>query len=129
MSIHQARNLNLHRGTEEPGAGCSVDPLGDGLMKLLPDGFSALFAPAAAPPALRFGLLPGRVPDALPVVPPIDDPVVVPLVAEPPTEVPPVAEPVAVCAKALGRAEESARAAASPMLVSFMMIFPFAVTT
>jgi hypothetical protein len=93
-------------------------------MKLLPDGFSELLAPAAAPPALRLGLVPGEVPV---VVPPIDDPVVVPLVAEPPAAVPPVEEPVPLCAKAqvLARAEESAKVAANPMLVSFMMIFPF----
>jgi hypothetical protein len=111
---------------EEPGAGCSVDPLGEGLMKLLPDGFSALFAPAAAPPAFIFGLLPGRVPGAVPVVvPPMDDPVVTPLVPDP--AVPPAAEPVPVCAKA--KVLVRAIAAASPMLVSFMMIFLFAVTT
>jgi len=92
-------------------------------MKLLPDGLRLLFAPAAAPPALRFGLLLGRVPDAAPVVvPPNDDPVVVPLVVDPPAAVPPVAEPVPLCAKA--KVLVRAKAAASPMLVSFMMIFP-----
>lgn len=59
-------------------------------MKLLPDGLSVLFAPAAALPALRFGLLLGRVPGTAPVVVP----------------------PVFVTAKA----------AASAMLVSFMVI-------
>jgi hypothetical protein len=87
-------------------------------MKLLPDGFSVLFAPAAAPPALRLGLPPGEVPV---VVPPMEDPVVTPLVADPPV-VPPAAEPVPVCAKA--KVLVRAKAAASPMLVSFMMVFP-----
>lgn len=87
-------------------------------MKLLPEGFRVLFAPAAAPPALRFGLVPGEIPGAVPVVvPPIGDPVVVPLVADPPA-----AEPVPLCAKA--KVLVRATAAASPMLVSFMMIFP-----
>lgn len=88
-------------------------------MKLLPDGFRILFAPAAAPPALRLGLLPDTAPGA---VPPMEDPVVTPLVADPPAAVPPVAEPVPVCANA--QVLVSAKAAASPMLVSFMMIFP-----
>ncbi len=90
-------------------------------MKLLPEGLSVLFAPAAALPALRFGLLLGLVPGAAPVVvPPIDDPVVVPLAADPPAAAPPVAEPVPLCAKA--KVFVRTRAAASPMLVSFMMI-------
>ena len=92
-------------------------------MKLLPDGFSVLFALAATPPALRFGLLPGEIPGAaLVVVPPIDDPVVVLLVAA----VPPVAEPVPLCAKAQVpvRAKVSVKADARAMPVSFMMIFP-----
>jgi hypothetical protein len=89
-------------------------------MKLLPDGFKVLFAPAAAPPALRFGLPPGEVPSPVPVVVrPIDDPVVAPLGADPPA-----AEPLPLCAKAkvLVWAKVRAKAAASPMLVSFMMI-------
>src|SRR5207244_2455177 len=37
----------------EPGpAGAMVEPLGDGLMRVFPDGFSSLFCPAAALPAL-----------------------------------------------------------------------------
>jgi hypothetical protein len=40
-----------------PPPGTSVEPLGDVLMKLLPDGFSALLAPAAALPALLPGLV------------------------------------------------------------------------
>jgi len=90
-------------------------------MRLFPDGFKPLFAPAAALPALVFGLMPVEVPDAVPVVvPPTDDPVVVPLVADPAAaELP--AEPLPLCANAT--VLESASAAASPMLVSFMMIF------
>jgi hypothetical protein len=84
-------------------------------MKLLPDGFRMLLAPAAPPPALRLGLALGEVP-ADPVVPPIEDPVVTPLVADPPA-----AEPVPVCAKATLLV--TAKAAANPILTSFMMIF------
>ncbi len=94
-------------------------------MKLLPDGFRVLLAPAAPPPALRLGLALGEVP-ADPVVPPIEDPVVTPLVADPPAA-PPAAEPVPVCAKATLLV--TAKAAANPMLVSLMMVFPFAVIT
>jgi hypothetical protein len=112
-----------HRATPEPGAGCNVDPLGEGLMKLFPDGFRLLFAPAAAPPAVKFGLVPGEVPGEAPVVVPfIDDPVVVPLAAVPPVAEFAPAEPLPLCAKA--RVLESASATASPMLLSFMMIFP-----
>ena len=88
-------------------------------MKLFPDGFRLLFAPAAAPPALKFGLVPGEAPV---VVPFIDDPVVVPLAAVPPVAELAPAEPLPLCAKA--RVLESASATASPMLLSFMMIFP-----
>ena len=35
----------------EPGAGVNVDPLGEVLIEVFPDGFRALFAPAAALPA------------------------------------------------------------------------------
>ena len=35
-----------------PGAGVRVEPLGEGLISVLPDGFSPLLAPAAALPAL-----------------------------------------------------------------------------
>ena len=87
-------------------------------MKLFPEGFRLLFAPAAAPPALKFGLVPGEAPV---VVPFIDDPVVVPLVAVPPVAKLPPAEPLPFWAKA--RVLESASAAASPMLQNFMMIF------
>ena len=78
----------------------------------MPDGFKPLFAPAAALPALVFMPVPVEVPREAPVV--------VPLVADPPAAAPP-AEPVPLWAKAT--VLESASAAASPMLVNFMMIF------
>ena len=34
--------------------GPAVDPLGDGFIRLLPDGFCELLAPAEEPPALKF---------------------------------------------------------------------------
>ena len=34
--------------------GATVEPLGDGFIRLLPDGFCVLFAPALEPPALKF---------------------------------------------------------------------------
>ena len=62
-----------------------VEPLGEGLISVFPDGLSPLFAPAAALPALLDIPVLGFVPIALPdVVPVAGDPVVVPLVAAPP---------------------------------------------
>jgi len=87
----------------EPGpAGAMVEPLGDGLMRVFPDGFNPLFCPAAALPALLVMPVPVALPD---VVPPVEDPVVVPLVAAPPVAAPPVAElplaePLLDCASA-----------------------------
>lgn len=102
-----------------PGGGVSVDPLGEGLIRLLPDGFKPLFAPAAALPALVFMPVPVEVPGEAPVVVPVmDDPVVVPPVADPPAAAPPAEPPLWAKAAVL----ESASAAASPMLVNFMMI-------
>jgi hypothetical protein len=103
-----------------PGGGVSVDPLGEGLIRLLPDGFKLLFAPPLALPAPvvipLFRPPPVVVPGEVPmVVPFMDEPVVVPPAAAPP------AEPVPVWAKATPL--ERASRAASPMLVSFMMIF------
>jgi hypothetical protein len=66
----------------------------------------------ARPPALLLRPVPVEVPG--------DAPVVVPLMADPPAAAPP-AEPVPLCARA--KLPESATAAASAMLVSFMMIF------
>ena len=54
--------------------GASVDPLGEVLIKLLPDGLNALLAPAAMLPAL----LPSPLLVAAPVVDPLR-PVVLPL--------------------------------------------------
>jgi hypothetical protein len=51
-----------------PPPGISVEPLGEVLMKLLPEGFSALLAPAAALPALLLMLAP-----AAPAVTPQDE--------------------------------------------------------
>ncbi len=97
----------------------SVDPLGEGFTRLLPDGFRPLLAPAAALPALI--PVPVDVPGEAPVfVPLTDDPVVVPPVADPPAAAPPAAPPP-LCAKA--KPLVNASAAASPMLVSFMVVF------
>jgi hypothetical protein len=109
----------------EPGAGANVDPLGEGLIKLFPDGFRALLAPAAALPAPVFMPvvelsveLPGVV--VLTDGPVVDGPVVVPLV-DPPVDVLPPVEPVPVCASANVLA--SVNAAANPILMSFMISF------
>jgi hypothetical protein len=88
----------IYRPTPEPGVGVNVEPLGEGLIRLFPDGFRPLFAPAAALPAP----LP-RPPFAplveVPVVIPfVDDPVVVPLAAGPPAAELPPAEPLPLCA-------------------------------
>jgi hypothetical protein len=102
-----------------PGAGVSVEPLGEGLISVFPDGFSPLFAPAAALPALLDMPVLGLVPIALPdVVPVAGDPVVVPLVAAPPVaELPPAAPPLdCASAKLLVKAS-----AASPNAASFMI--------
>jgi hypothetical protein len=112
----------------EPGpVGPSVEPLGDGLMKLLPEGFWVLFAPAAALPAL----LPRPLLVALPVVP-IDEPVVVPPVVDDPGAVPVapgllvpaapglLADPAPACASA--NVLVSAITAAKPIVASLMII-------
>jgi hypothetical protein len=57
-----------------PPPGASVEPLGEVFIKLLPDGFAALLAPAAALPAL----LPMLVPMPAPVAAPLAAPVVTP---------------------------------------------------
>jgi len=102
-----------------PGAGVSVEPLGEGLISVFPDGFSPLFAPAAALPALLDMPVLGFVPIALPVVPVAGDPVVVPLVAAPPVaELPPAAPPLD-CASA--KLLVKASAVASPNAASFMI--------
>ena len=100
------------------GAGVRVDPLGEGLMLVVPDGFRPLACPAAALPA-PFDM-PLFTPVELPVVvPPTEDPAVVPVAAEPPpVEVPPD------CASA--NVLVSASAIANPIVASFMIV-PFLV--
>jgi hypothetical protein len=98
--------------------GCNVDPLGEVLIRLFPDGFTLLFAPAAALPAP----LP-RPPFAPLVEVPVVVPAVVDLVVVPPAagaELP-AAEPVPLCASANVLASVSA--AAKPMLVNLMVCF------
>jgi hypothetical protein len=98
-----------------------VDPLGEGLIKLFPDGFRLLFAPAAALPALL--LIPLLV--ELPVVVPfIEEPVVVPVAADPLAAELPPAEPPA-CAKA--NVLVIASTAANPIVVSFIVVSIFVV--
>jgi hypothetical protein len=99
-----------------PGVGASVDPLGDGFMLLLPDGFRLLLAPAAEPPALKFGL--PAAPVALPVVVPGAGVAVLPTDAGPDV-VPAPAEPVPC---AIAAPPESIKAAANPIVVSLMVI-------
>jgi len=111
----------------------TVDPLGEGLMKLLPEGFRPLLAPAAAPPALLpnpvFPPTPGfpGVPGAEPVVVPGD---IVPGVAgdvAPTDGLPPMAPPPAappLCARA--KVVVSERVAANAIVLSFMINFPSA---
>ena len=98
------------------------------MIRLFPDGFAALFRPAAALPALLVTPLSAGAPVALPVVVPpgvvplVEGPVVGLLVAAPPVaELPPV-EPPVDCASA--QLPVSASAVASPNAASFM-IAPF----
>jgi hypothetical protein len=81
-----------------PPPGISVEPLGDVLIKLLPEGFSALLAPAAALPALVPKLAP-----ADPVLTPQDE------------------DPHPVSANAVVPA--SASAVANPIAAIFMTVF------
>ena len=62
-----------------PPPGASVEPLGEVFIKLLPDGFAVLLAPAAALPALLPMLVPVVAPVAVPVATPLAAPVVTPL--------------------------------------------------
>ena len=84
------------------------------MIALFPDGFRALFAPAAALPAALLGMPVVELPV---VVPLMDDPVVVPVAGAPVVELAP-AEPVPLCASANVLASVSA--AANPRLVSLM---------
>jgi hypothetical protein len=89
------------------------------LIRLFPDGFRPLFAPAAALPAplLRPPLAPFV---EVPVVPLFVDPVVVPLAADAPAAELPLA-PLPLCASA--NVLESASAAASPIHINLMVSF------
>ena len=82
--------------------GPTVDPLGEELIKPLPEGLRALLAPAVALPA--------------PVLPPLAAPVVVPLAADPLDDAPPVEPPL--CANAALLANASA--AAKPTVAIFI---------
>lgn len=99
------------------GAGVRVEPLGEGLILVLPEGFSPLARPAAALPASFDMPLLGAVVE-LPVVVPLgEDPVAAPPVADPlPLEVPPD------CARA--KPPVSVSVAAKANVASFM-IDPF----
>lgn len=100
--------------------GANVDPLGEVLMRVLPDGFWPLLAPAAALPALL--LVPPVV--ELPVVVPfMEEPVVVPVAADPPAAELPPAEPLPLWANT--NVLVSARAAANPIVMSLMFSFLF----
>jgi hypothetical protein len=95
------------------------------LISVFPDGFSPLFRPAAALPALL--VMPvSAVPVALPVVVPVvGDPVVVPLVAAPPVaELPPAEPPLDPLDCASAQVPVNASAVANPNVASFM-IAPF----
>jgi hypothetical protein len=96
-------------------------------MRLFPDGFRVLLAPAAALPAVLPRLLDGLpvpvvVPVDEPVVPidepvvPVGEPVVVPVAVEPPAVDPPPAEPAPLCAMA--SVLVSASAVANPIAAS-----------
>jgi hypothetical protein len=86
-----------------------VDPLGEELIKLLPEGLRALLAPAVALPAL---VLPP------PAAPPM--PVVVPLVVDPVAAAPPDVLPL--CAKATPPVKAST--VANPSVASFIGLSP-----
>ena len=109
---------------DEPGAaGVNVEPLGEGLRSVFPDGFSPLFRAASALPALLLTPVSAVPPVALPVVVPlVGDPVAVPLVAAPPVAELPPAEPPVDCASA--QVPVNASAVANPNVASFM-IAPF----
>jgi hypothetical protein len=82
-----------------------VDPLGDVLMKLLPDGLRALFAPAVLLPALVLVLPETPAPGVVPLMP-----VVVPLEVVPLDVVPVAPAEVPLCAKAHAFVNTSAAA-------------------
>jgi hypothetical protein len=88
-----------------------VDPLGEVLMKLLPEGFKALFAPAAALPA---SVLAPPAPVVIPLMAPV---FAAPDTGAPAAEFVPGTE-VPVCASA--HSLDIARAVASRNVPSFM---------
>ncbi|WP_334516492.1 hypothetical protein [Bradyrhizobium sp. AZCC 1693] len=93
------------------------------MSRLFPDGFSPLFRPAAALPALLVMPVSALPVVALPVVVPlVEGPVVVLLVAAPPVAELPPAEPPVDCASA--QVPVNASAVANPNVASFM-IAPF----
>lgn len=116
------RGTSCYRPVGEPGpAGARVEPLGEGLMLVLPHGLRPLFRAAAALPA-SFDMPLFRFPAAEPVVP-LAAPEVVPLAAVPPVgELPPVELPL--CASAQVAVSPSAVANAS---VASLMIAPWLV--
>lgn len=101
--------------------GPTVDPLGDGFIRLLPDGFCELLAPALAPPALK---LPGAVvPDGLvlcPVVVPLDIDPLGGAAPAPVVPLPPAPAPPPLCANA--SVLVNASAAANPPVVILIVI-------
>ena len=103
-------------GVEPGAAGVNVEPLGEGLRSVFPDGFAPLFRAAAALPALLVTPVSAVPPVALPdVVPVVEDPVV--LLVVPPV-LPPAELPVD-CASAKLPVKTSA--VANPNVASFMM--------
>jgi len=90
------------------------------LIRLLPDGFTALLAPAAALPAPVLMPLFVEVPIVTPGL--VVGPVGVPLDAAPPVVVLLPVELVPVCASA--NVLDNVSAAAKPRLVNLMMSFP-----
>jgi hypothetical protein len=109
-------NICLYR---PPGVGLNVDPLGEGLIRLFPDGFRLLFAPALALPAPLL-MPPLEVTVAVPL---IVDPVVVRLVAGPIAAELPAAELLPLWANA--NVPASVITAAKPKLENFMASFLF----
>src|SRR5215213_6002415 len=107
-----------HLPVGEPGAaGVNVEPLGEGLRSVFPEGFTPLFRAAAALPALLVTPVSAVPPVALPdVVPVVEDPVVVLLVVPP---LLPLAELPVDCASAKLPVKTSA--VANPNAASFMM--------
>jgi hypothetical protein len=99
----------------EPGpVGVNVEPLGEAFgPSVLPEGLAVLLGLVTAPPA----------PELPVVVPFVDEPVVVPLAAEPPAvELPPAEPPEEPPLCASAKVLESAKAVASAIVVSFIVV-------